>query len=152
MAKKAKKSDVKIGRPSNFNENIAHVVIALFKEGKTEEQVSQMLGIHIGTLRNWKNSDPDFLNATKDAKRSADDLVEAALFTRAVGYSHKEVKIMSYEGHSFEHEYIKQVEPDSAAAQFWLRNRQPEKWRDKQEIDVKGEGIKIVIDKDDEKL
>lgn len=150
--KKKKDDKIKTGRPSNFNASVAGAIVTLFKEGKTESQVSEILGIHINTLKNWKKSDPDFMEATKDAKAAADDLVEAALFTRAIGYSHKEVKIMSYEGQSFEHEYIKQVEPDANAAQFWLRNRRPEKWRDKTETELTTKEIKVVIDKEDEQL
>lgn len=150
--KKTKEPSSKMGRPSNFNDSVAGAIIALFKDGKTESQVSEILGIHINTLKNWKKLNPDFMAAAKEAKNMADELVEAALFTRAIGYAHKDVKIMSYEGVSFEHEYIKQVEPDPNAAQFWLRNRQPDKWREKSQLDIEAKHIQIVIDKEDEKL
>jgi hypothetical protein len=141
-----------VGRPTKFDEPTAHKIIELFKAGKTEEEVSQIIGIHVNTLRNWKKNDKEFLWAIREAKEIADDLVEAALFTRAVGYAHKEVKIMSYEGHSFEHEYVKQVEPDVNAATFWLKNRRPDKWRERKEIELEGKVIQVVIDKEDEKL
>ena len=33
-------------------------------------------------------------------------------------------------------EYIEHYPPDTTAAIFWLKNRQPEKWRDKKEVDA----------------
>jgi hypothetical protein len=36
--------------------------------------------------------------------------------------------------------YREHVPPDVTAAIFWLKNRQPEKWRDKSETEVFGKG------------
>jgi hypothetical protein len=33
--------------------------------------------------------------------------------------------------------YVANYPPDTAAASLWLRNRQPEKWRDRQNLDVR---------------
>ena len=33
---------------------------------------------------------------------------------------------------------VKEVVPDTTAQIFWLKNRKPEKWRDKQDIDLSG--------------
>jgi len=34
--------------------------------------------------------------------------------------------------------YVQHYPPDTTAASLWLRNRQPDKWRDRQQIDVTG--------------
>lgn len=34
---------------------------------------------------------------------------------------------------------VKEVEPDTTAQIFWLKNRKPDKWRDKQDVQISGE-------------
>lgn len=142
----------KRGRKTDFTQEKAHKIVELFKAGKTEEEVSRILGIHVNTLYNWKLKNAEFLWAVREAKEVADDLVEAALFTRAVGFEHKSVKIMSYEGHSFEHEYTERVPPDTNAAYIWLRNRRPEKWKEKSELEVSTTNLAEKIAKGRERL
>lgn len=137
MAKKkskGKKDNNPSHRPSKYDDHFLNVIRKLFAEGKTQEEVATYLGVHVNTLKNWKNKHAHLLSTIKDSKDLADDMVEAALFTRAVGFSKASIKIFSYEGNAFEHEYVEQVPADPQAAIFWLKNRRPEIWKDKQEI------------------
>lgn len=45
-------------------------------------------------------------------------------------------------------EVIKEVQPDTTAQIFWLKNRQPDKWRDKQDVEHSGQigGVTIIND------
>ena len=36
--------------------------------------------------------------------------------------------------------------PDVTAQIFWLKNRRPDKWREKQDVQVNAEPVRIVID------
>lgn len=119
-----------MGRPSKFNEETKNTAIRLFREGKTNEQVSKIIGIHPNTLRYWKGAYPEFLCALREAKESADELVTASLFRRATGYYHKEEKIFFFKGDVQRVKTVKHYPPDTAAAIFWLKNRQPKAWRD----------------------
>ena len=38
---------------------------------------------------------------------------------------------------------VKEVQPDAGAALNWLKNRQPQHWRDKQEVEQSGQ-VKVV--------
>lgn len=58
------------------------------------------------------------------------------LFQRAVGYSHPEEKVFQYNGEIITHMITKHYPPDTQAAQFWLRNRQPERWKEMTAGDV----------------
>ena len=41
----------------------------------------------------------------------------------------------------------KDVAPDTTAAIFWLKNRKPSEWRDKQELNLQGDlGIRVEVD------
>lgn len=66
----------------------------------------------------------------------ADDLVEASLFSRAVGYSHPDEKLYLIDNKIERAKTTKHYAPDTTAAIFWLKNRQPDKWRENYQFDV----------------
>jgi len=75
-----------------------------------------------------------------NGRLAADAHVAEALYRRACGYSHDAVKIFMPSGASepvYAH-YTKHYPPDTKAALRWLMNRQPDKWRDRQQVDVSG--------------
>lgn len=138
-----------IGRPSKFNELIKEKIISLAKDGKTNEQIADIIGVHVRTIENWQGKHKDLLWALREAKQAADDLVEASLFSRAVGYSHKSVKVF-FDRESLqtvEHEIVEQYPPDVTAAIFWLKNRKPSEWREKTEVEHSGK-IESLSDED----
>jgi hypothetical protein len=63
--------------------------------------------------------------------------VSQKLYHRAIGYEHIETITAAYQGQITDKlDVIKHYAPDPTAAIFWLKNRQPDKWRDKQELDL----------------
>lgn len=127
----------KRGRKSGFNEKVGETILRLIKEGKTEAEIAEVIGVCTRTLSNWKGKNPELLHAVRESKLVADELVEASLFRRAVGYSHPEEKLFAHEGKVLSKETVtKHYPPDTQAAMFWLRNRQPERWKEKTEGDV----------------
>ncbi len=80
--------------------------------------------------------------ALKKGKEIVDYEVENALLKRALGYKYDEVTIEEFDDGSVKTKTVtKEVIPDTTAQIFWLKNRRPDKWRDKQmiEADVKTE-------------
>lgn len=142
----------KPGRPTDFNERIQATIVRLIKEGKTEAEIAGLLSISKTTLQNWKGKHPDFLVAVRQAREVADTLVEAALFSRAIGCSHPETKVFIYEGCPVTEEITKHYPPDTQAAMFWLRNRKPKEWREKNEGDVTVNNTTQVTGLTDEQL
>jgi hypothetical protein len=64
--------------------------------------------------------------------------VAESLLHRAKGYSHDAVKIFNdRETGVTQVPYIERYPPDTTAAIFWLKNRQPAIWRDKTETNHK---------------
>lgn len=103
--------------------------------GVTDKQLSEFFGICEATLNNWKNDHPSFLESLKQGKGQADAMVAKSLFKRALGYSHPETKIATRDGQITDTlDVEKHYAPDPTAAIFWLKNRQPEIWRDKKEV------------------
>lgn len=124
------------GRPSKFTEEIRNEALRLANAGKTNEQISHIIGICPKTFDNWKGRYPDFLRALKEAKQNADELVKASLFRRATGYYHDEEKIF-YNAKSNKVTRVNTVKhypPDTGAAIFWLKNRQPKEWRESYQV------------------
>lgn len=124
------------GPKGKFNEKVREAFLRLIKEGKTEDEIGNILGVTRRTLNNWKGKHSDLLYAVREARQVADQLVEASLYSRALGYSHPETKTFMHEGCIITEDITKHYPPDTTAAMFWLRNRQPKRWREKTEGDV----------------
>jgi hypothetical protein len=63
--------------------------------------------------------------------------VERSLYTRAVGYNYEAVKIFMPAGRDkpVYAEYVEHVPPDVTAQIYWLKNRDPQHWRDSQQLE-----------------
>ena len=92
------------------------------RDGLTDEQIAHNCGISTTTLYNWKNKHVEILEALKKGKEVVDYQVENALLKKAlVG--------------------------DTTAQIFWLKNRRPDKWRDKQEAKIEaGDNLAEAIE------
>ncbi|WP_270499027.1 transposase [Blautia intestinalis] len=110
------------------------------REGLTDEQIAEKIGIHRDTLNEWKKKYPDISDTLKKGKEVVDLQVENALLKRALGYEYEEISKKYESGTLTEKKVtIKQVIPDTTAQIFWLKNRRPDKWKDKQDVQVSGE-------------
>ena len=78
------------------------------KEGLTDEQISRNLGISKVTFYKYKASCSELNELLKKSKEVVDYEVENALYKSAIG-------------------------GNVSAMIFWLKNRRPDKWRDKRE-------------------
>lgn len=121
---------------------------AYARDGLTDEQIAAKIGISRSTLSEWKKKYPDISDTIKKDKEIPDIHVENALYKAALGYNasiKKAVKVKKIEydkGKKIsEHEEIVIVEetihvPANVKAQmFWLKNRKPDVWKERQEID-----------------
>lgn len=143
-AKKVLKEGSQDGRPTKFKEEYCIQVEKLCKLGATDKEIADFFEVDLSTISNWKLYYPNFFESIKAGKQLADANVVDSLYKRAMGYSHEDVDIKMYEGNIIETKLIKHYPPDSTAMIFWLKNRQPGKWRDKQEIAVEGVNIKVT--------
>ncbi|MBT2287988.1 helix-turn-helix domain-containing protein [Paenibacillus albidus] len=119
------------------------------RDGLTDEQISGNMGVKRQTLYDWKNRFPDISDALKKGKEVIDRQVENALLKRALGYQYDEVtreasREIDEETGEYVHKMIetkrvtKEVQGDTTAQIFWLKNRKPEQWRDKQDVQHSG--------------
>src|SRR5690606_34642920 len=121
--------------------------------GATDADLAAFFHVSVATLNNWKKNHPDFLDALKRGKDEADARVAESLYRRAIGYEHEAVKIVADAKTGTEHivPYIERYPPDTTAAICWLKNRQRDKWRDKQDVEhsgrVEGPVLNIVLNR-----
>lgn len=147
------------GRPTDYREEFNEQVFKLCLLGATDKEIGDFFEVTEQTINNWKQTHPEFFESIKKGKFSADSAVAERLFKRAVGYAYKETsyeKIVvdkpaepedeEAEGENIEIDLYKkkvvhkELAPDTIAAIFWLKNRQKDKWRDKQEYDLNHNG------------
>ena len=81
------------------------------RDGLTDEQLAHNMGITAKTLYVWKKEHRAICEVLKKGKEVVDYEVENALLKKALG-------------------------GDTTAQIFWLKNRRPDKWRDKPEASV----------------
>ncbi|MDF2056311.1 transposase [Priestia megaterium] len=124
------------------------------RNGLTDEQIAHNVGVSRSTLNDWKKKYPDISDALKKGKEVVDLQVENALLKRALGYAYEEVTEESqWNEKAKQYELVitkrvrKRQAPDTTAQIFWLKNRRPDKWRDKQDVEHTGDmDLNIVID------
>ncbi len=108
------------------------------RDGATDEIISQKVGINPATLYDWKKKYPKIAESLKKGKEVVDIMVENALLKRALGYTFTEIKTEeSAEGEKITRT-VKEITPDTTAQIFWLKNRRPDRWRDKQDVSLNG--------------
>lgn len=127
----------KAGRKPLYSNEILRKAIEAAEGGALDWEIAEVIGIHPGTLCEWKTKYAEFAEALKKAKEKPDTAVEAALFRSAMGYTHREEKIFYSvrSGKVKRIEVVKHYPPNPAAMIFWLKNRKPKDWRDTLNVD-----------------
>lgn len=123
------------GRKTKYKQEYDELAFNYCLLGAKDTQLAEFFNVTEQTINNWKKDHPSFFESIKKGKQDADAEVANSLFHRAKGYSHPEVKVFNNQGEIVTHDTIRHYAPDPTSAIFWLKNRQPKLWRDKQEIE-----------------
>ena len=87
------------------------VAASLAHRGATDAEITETLGISNGTFYSWLRDRKDFLEAVRSAKDAPDERVKRSLFKGA-------------------------IEGNVTAQIFWLKNRRPQEFRERQEHEL----------------
>lgn len=111
------------------------------RDGLSDEQIAHNMGIAASTLREWARKYPSFSATLKRTKEVVDKEVENQLYKTAMGYEYEEIteqRRFNKETGDYEmvvvERKVKHQPPNTASIIFWLKNRKPDIWKDKQEI------------------
>ena len=142
------------GRPTDYKIEYNDQARKLGLLGATDKDLANFFEVDEATINRWKIAHPEFCVSIKEGKEFADSNVAERLYQRAMGFEHdsEEIKVVSDgqgAGSSIERVPIRKIyPPDTAAAIFWLKNRQRDKWRDKVETgftDNEGKNVQPQI-------
>ena len=108
------------------------------RDGLTDEDIADNMGIGVRTLYEWKKKFPQISQALKKGKKVVDIKVENALLKKALGLEVKKtVRELQLNPQTGEQEWVvtkeisNEIPPDPVALIYWLKNRLSDKWRDK---------------------
>lgn len=143
------------GRKSKYDTHILpnmELIEGWTQEGVSQEQIARKLGVAISTFQSYKVKFPELSEVLKKGRDLADIQVTNALFRSAVGYEVEEEHTEYIEGtrsgkagmmpNASNHANrkvvtIKKKIPGNVTAQiFWLKNRRPDLWQDRKELDA----------------
>jgi len=114
---------------SHYKPHFADIAGRLCRNGATDAEVADILGISLRSFCRWCLQHDDFNAAVRVGKEAADDRVERSLYRRAVGYDYTAEKIVTPKGGGpvvmF---YTVHVPADVRAALHWLAMRRPRPW------------------------
>lgn len=124
------------GRPKSYDEKVKPYLAQIQQwkgDRKTEASIAQTLGISQDTFIQYKKAFPELVEVLKNGEEIVDKTVEDSLLKRAVGFEYDEVTQEKTGGKVTKTKVTrKYVVPDVGAIAFWLRNRKPDVWKDRQ--------------------
>lgn len=133
-----------IGHPTTYKPEHCETIKKLIAIGAKDTEIADFFGVCVATIFNWRYKYPEFNESSKTSKEQYDSRVVRSLNERALGYSCLESKVFNVDGELVEKTFTKHYPPDTAACIFWLKNRQPEMWRDVRQQEITGK-----IERDD---
>ena len=123
-----------MARPSKYHTHVEpklELIKGWASDGLIDEQIANNLDIAYSTFREYKKMFPALSAALKKGKEEADYQVQNALFKTATGFTYYE-EVTNALGDTVS--IAKYAKPNTTAQIFWLKNRCPDKWRDKTEV------------------
>lgn len=120
--------------PGKYRPKYAELAYKLAQLGIPHQQIAGILEISESTFYEWQGCHAGFKTALKAGMALADANVANSVYRGAVGYSHnhEEIKVIGEE--VVRVPTMKHYPPNPHLATFWLKNRQPELWKEKVEI------------------
>jgi len=148
-AKKKAPTKRGVGKPTKYRAEWPDKAREMAKQGLVDKDIAYNFGIHATTMVRLKREHPELEQAINEGRRVANQKVESALFKRAVGFQAEEVttkiiKLQDDDGNEVQREVevtkkTKQVAPDTGACMCWLKNRDPQNWRDRHDVNLSTE-------------
>lgn len=126
-----------MARPTKYKPEYAEQAARLCANNAfTDAELASFFSVTLSTLNLWKLRHPEFSDSLKMGKAPANARVEKSLYDRAMGYSQMETDIRVIGGKIVKTEVMKHYPPDPTCLIFYLKNRLPDQYRDKQELEV----------------
>ncbi len=150
------------GRPTDYKPEYVNIAFNFALLGATDKELAAALEVNVDTINEWKKAHPEFSVSINDGKAKADARVASALYKIATGYIARETTFekvgpgddtieVGEEGmETIEQDLykkkvvVKDIAPNVAAINIWLKNRRgkvdpdAQRWADKVETEHSG--------------
>lgn len=134
------------GRPDGYRPQMAERAHKMATLGLTNERIADIIGISMESFHQYKNRHKDFAEAISSAREESDANVAVSLRTKALGYTRVEQRsLVGKDGSVTTIEEEKYYPPDTSSIIFWLKNRQPDLWRDRRDVTAEVKKVLNVI-------
>lgn len=119
----------KPGRKTEFRPIYVQQARKMALLGLTNDEIASVFEVTKRTLTTWISTHKPLAEALRQGKVMADANVAAALYERAIGYTHDEIVLHQFGGQIIKTKVRKHYPPDTQAATKWLHNRQAARWK-----------------------
>lgn len=132
------------GRPTKYKEEYAELAYMRCLLGATDKDLAEFFKVNEDTIYEWRNVHEEFSDSISRGKEIADIKVANALYMGTQDRTVKEQQAFKIKVGQFEEEVeiveVEKVIPaDFRNQMFWLKNRSPKNWRDKQDVELSGD-------------
>lgn len=124
--------------PDFLDKEQAQVITHLCMLGATEAELAAYFEVSTKAFNSWVTQFRGVAQAVRQGREIADAKVTASLFKSAIGYEHEDVHISNYMGQITETKIIRRYPPNAQSCMFWLKNRRPDLWKEKVDLEHSG--------------
>lgn len=117
-----------------YDPKFVKIAAKMAELGAIDRELADAFGVDETTFHRWKIAHPELVKALKIGKEVPDEIARRSLFNRVKGYSYDSEQLF-VDKFGVEHRMptVTHIPPDTTACIFWLKNRDPDNWRDRQE-------------------
>lgn len=123
------------------------------RDGMFDKDIARALGVSVAVFSEYKNEYPELDEALKSGRRTAVMAIENALFEKALPHQRKVTTKEIYKsangkgaGKQMIREEITEIDGDTTAAIFLLKSWDPDRYREKTEVNMNIAPVEIVDD------
>lgn len=114
-----------------------YIVRRIAARGATDDNFELMYGLPRGTIASWAKLYPGFAKALEEGRSKVDGDVLFSLYRNAIGFEYEEEQAVG--GRDPCVLKVKKVKHGEVSAQkYWLNNRQPDNWKQRERVDLSG--------------
>lgn len=139
-----------MARPSKYFTTVApklETIKGWARNGLSNEQIARNLGVAESTFYEYKKQYPELEEALRRGVEDAIMEVENALFKSACGFYYDEE--VAFKNGTVT-KVTKYCKPNTTSMIFFLKNKAPDKWRDRQEHDINANVSQVIFEGEDD--
>lgn len=130
-----------------LTEELREDILMYVRAEVENSKIAKILQISEKSLYNLYNSNPDLKAEIDECKTISNARIENSFYNQAIGYYKEEEKVVTLSGGLHGHsttevvKYMKYYPPNFQAGKHYANNRDPNRWKDKNELTIRTEDM-----------